>query len=95
MIGILDALALAHDNGVVHRDVKPHNVLLDGRGHPRLTDFGIATDPTDTGLTRTGSLMGTLAGVELGLRVTGVPHDAGGLDAAMDVLAEAAPEGGS
>ncbi len=60
-LGVLDALAAAHDAGVVHRDVKPHNVLVDGRDAPRLTDFGVATDPQAHGLTRTGAIMGTLA----------------------------------
>ena len=46
---ILDALAYTHDVGVVHRDIKPGNVLLDSRGHPRLVDFGVGRRPRGGG----------------------------------------------
>jgi tRNA A-37 threonylcarbamoyl transferase component Bud32 len=57
---IAQALSFAHELGIVHRDVKPHNVLLDRSGTAKVTDFGIARAlDSDEALTVTGTVLGT------------------------------------
>lgn len=65
ILAVANAVEYAHSNGVVHRDLKPDNVLIDERGQPRVLDFGIArtTDQVtalSTMLTEQGQLIGTL-----------------------------------
>ena len=87
LVGVADAIAAAHAAGVLHRDIKPGNILLDGNGYAKLADFGIAklaeqqSDATGLGhATAHGVVIGTVAYMS--------PEQASGLalDARSDVF---------
>ena len=61
MTGVLDGLAAAHASGIVHRDVKPENVLLTADGRIKVADFGLARAHSAAGHTRAGLLIGTVS----------------------------------
>jgi serine/threonine protein kinase/tetratricopeptide (TPR) repeat protein len=85
LVGVGDALATAHEAGILHRDVKPANVLVSKSGHAKLADFGLAKSVGDG----TGRTSHTAAGVAIGTVAYMSPEQAEGreLDARSDVFA--------
>src|SRR5699024_8673272 len=57
---ITNAIAHAHAYDLVHRDIKPQNILIDHNGQVKVTDFGIAVDLSATALTKTNSVLGSV-----------------------------------
>ena len=60
MLQLIDALAVAHDSYIIHRDIKPQNIMIKESGLVKITDFGIATALNSAQLTQTNSVMGSV-----------------------------------
>jgi serine/threonine protein kinase len=66
---VAEAVAFAHQHGVIHRDLKPGNVLLDKNGAPKVTDFGLAKKvEVDSNLTASGQILALLGSCLLSKR---------------------------
>ena len=90
---LLAALRHIHDAGVLHRDIKPQNVLVDEHGHARLTDFGIAQPRDAASLTRTGRVLGTEAYIAPEVKAGDAASERSDLYALGVLLADLAREG--
>jgi hypothetical protein len=91
---LLSALEHIHKAGVIHRDVKPANVLIDPDGRSRLTDFGVAQPGGGTRMTETGKVFGTLGYMAPEVRQGGDADERSDLYSAGVVIAEATGEHG-
>ena len=61
MFDVCEALAYAHDQGIIHRDIKPDNIMVLRGGRAKIMDFGLASIVYETGMTQTGTMLGTIS----------------------------------
>ncbi|MCU1377303.1 MAG: Serine/threonine protein kinase [Acidimicrobiales bacterium] len=93
-LDVLGALAAAHRAGIVHRDVKPNNVMVLSDGSAKLADFGIASVKDDPSLTATGMVLGTpkyMSPEQARGETAGAPADLWGLGALLYFAVEGEP----
>jgi len=61
MFDVCEALAYAHDQGIIHRDIKPDNIMVLRGGRAKIMDFGLASIVYESGMTQTGTMLGTIS----------------------------------